>query len=57
VRLVNSQGQIALAGKPGANKFTFTGKVGGHSLGPGTYQLIATPTAGSSQTVTFTILR
>jgi PKD repeat protein len=56
-RLVNLRGQITLAGKAGANHFTFNGKIGGHRLGPGSYRLTATPTAGASKTTTFHIRR
>jgi hypothetical protein len=52
-RLVNVPGELTLAGQAGANQSTFNGKIGGHQLGPGTYQLIATPAGGSSSTVTF----
>jgi hypothetical protein len=31
------------------------GKIGGQTLGPGGYQLMATPTGGKPQTVTFKI--
>jgi hypothetical protein len=54
-RLVTVSGKIVKTGKLGANTFTFNGKLGGHKLGPGTYQLTATPTRGKPQTVTFTI--
>lgn len=59
-RLVAVPGSITLVGKAGANAFTFTGKIGGHKLGPGSYQLTATPTAsghtGTPQKVTFKIV-
>jgi polyvinyl alcohol dehydrogenase (cytochrome) len=59
-RLVAVHGTIRLAGKAGANAFTFPGKVGGHNIGPGSYQLTAIPTArghsGTHQTVTFEIV-
>jgi len=54
-RLVNVPGKLTLAGQAGANQSTFNGKIGGHQLGPGTYQLIATPAGGGSSTVTFKI--
>jgi hypothetical protein len=54
-RLVNVPGTLTLAGQAGANQSTFNGKIGGHQLGLGTYQLIATPAGGSSSTVTFKI--
>jgi polyvinyl alcohol dehydrogenase (cytochrome) len=59
-RLVAVHGSITLAGKTGANPFTFAGKMGGHNLGPGSYQLTATLTAkvhiGTPQKVTFKIV-
>ena len=47
-----------LAGRSGANHFTFNGKIGGHNLRPGTYQLIASATVngGTPRNVTFTIV-
>ena len=39
----------------GVNSFTFTGKIGGHKLAPGAYQLTATPTGGTGHTATFTL--
>ena len=50
-------GSITKSGSSGANSFTFDGKLGGHKLNPGTYQLTATPSGGGSQTVTFKIMR
>lgn len=50
------RGKITLIGKAGANEFTFNGKIGGHQLGPGAYELIATPTGGKPRTVTFKLL-
>lgn len=59
-RLVTVPGRIRLAARAGANAFTFTGKVGRHKLGPGSYQLTASPTArgqsGTPQKVTFKIV-
>jgi hypothetical protein len=54
-RLVNVPGTLTLAGQAGANQSAFNGKIGGHQLGPGAYQLIATPAGGSSSQVTFKI--
>jgi hypothetical protein len=56
-RAQSVSGRITRTGAPGANSFTFDGKIRGHRLGPGRYQLTATPAAGASQTVTFQILR
>jgi hypothetical protein len=36
----------------GADRFTFSGRVGGRTLGPGSYRLAATPTAGGRRGVT-----
>jgi hypothetical protein len=52
----NVAGAITSAGTTGANSFTFNGKIGGHKLGAGAYQLIAT-TAGGSRSVKFRIAR
>jgi hypothetical protein len=54
--LLSLPGKITLPGKSGANHFTFNGKIGGHQLGPGTYELIATPTGGKPRNVTFNIV-
>ncbi len=54
-RLVNVPGKLTLAGRAGANHSTFNGKIGGRQLGPGTYELIATPAGGSSSPVAFKI--
>jgi DNA-binding beta-propeller fold protein YncE len=55
VRLVSVSGSIVKSGIAGSNHFTFNGKIGGHQLGSGTYQLIATPAGGSPRKATFTI--
>lgn len=57
IRLVKLHGHIVTSGEAGANRLSFRGKIGGHALGPGTYQLIATPTGGKPRIVTFRILR
>ena len=54
-RLVNVPGTLTLAGQAGANQSSFNGKIGGHQLGSGAYQLTATPAGGISSTVTFKI--
>ena len=54
-RFVAAPGKLTLAGHAGANQSTFNGKIGGHQLAPGTYQLITTPAGGSSRAVTFKI--
>jgi hypothetical protein len=44
-RLVKLPGTFMLAGRSGRNSFRFTGRVHGHPLPPGSYELIATPSA------------
>jgi alpha-tubulin suppressor-like RCC1 family protein len=39
----------------GANRLTFTGRLGGGTLGPGRYELIATPAGGVSASSTFAL--
>jgi hypothetical protein len=60
-RPVTLRGSIVQTGSAGKNSFVFTGRIGGKKLGPGTYQLSATPSAngqtGAPQTVTFKIVR
>ena len=51
------KGKIVKSGNPGANHFTFNGKIGGHSLGAGKYQLIATPARGKAKKAKFTLTR
>jgi YVTN family beta-propeller protein len=55
-RLLTVPGKLTMSGKAGTNQFTFTGKIGGHKLGPGTYQLTATPNQGASHAVKFAIV-
>jgi hypothetical protein len=58
-RLLSLPGKISVSGASGANSFTFRGRIGGKRLGPGSYQLTATPQAngqaGTSQTIKFKI--
>ena len=54
-RLIALNGQISLTGATGANGFRFNGKIGGHTLGPGTYRLIAAPADGAPRAVRFKI--
>jgi hypothetical protein len=56
LRLIGVHGQLVKTGHAGANSFTFDGKIGGHKLALGTYQLTATPAGGKSRTITFTIV-
>jgi hypothetical protein len=54
-RLVGVSGQIVKDGAAGANSFRWNGKIGGHKLRPGTYQLTATA-GGKPRTTRFTIV-
>ena len=54
-RLIGVHGQLDKTGHAGADSFTFDGKLSGHRLARGSYQLTATPTAGKPHTTTFTI--
>jgi Divergent InlB B-repeat domain len=58
-RLSTLPGAITRNGGAGSTSFTFNGRTGARRLGPGTYQLTATPTAsgrtGRQQRVTFQI--
>jgi DNA-binding beta-propeller fold protein YncE len=49
------KGKIVKSGKAGANRFTFNGKIGGHTLGAGKYQLVATPARGKPKKARFTL--
>jgi Lactonase, 7-bladed beta-propeller len=51
------RGKIVKSGKAGANRFTFNGKIGGHKLGAGKYQLFATPAGGKAKKTKFTLTR
>lgn len=44
-RLVPVRGSFVRAGASGANSFRFTGRLAGRKLKPGSYRLVATPTA------------
>jgi hypothetical protein len=46
-RLVVLPGRFTRAGSAGANSFRFTGRLAGHKLQPGKYQLVATPNVGA----------
>jgi hypothetical protein len=60
-RVVTLHGSFARSGLAGANSFRFTGRLGGKTLKPGTYALVATPMAngkaGHAATATFRIKR
>ena len=44
-RIVTLHGSFSVSGKTGTNSFRFTGRFAGRTLVPGSYTLIATPTA------------
>jgi hypothetical protein len=61
-RYLPVRGSFTVAGRAGANKFKFTGRLGGVKLKPGVYRLSAVPTdaagnRGRVVTVRFTIVR
>jgi hypothetical protein len=60
-RLLAVAGRITVTAKAGSHRFTFKGQIGGKELGPGSYQLLATPTSGgqrnSPSTASFRIVR
>jgi hypothetical protein len=60
-RYVAVPGNLTLMGNAANNTVRFSGRLSGHTLPPGNYQLIATPSAngdaGTSRGITFTILR
>jgi hypothetical protein len=60
-RRVMLRGTTVINGRAGAHAFTFTGRVDGRGLAPGSYLLAATPTAdgiaGQQQPTTFEITR
>jgi hypothetical protein len=47
-RFVPVPGTLTPAGVAGAHHFSFNGRIGGRLLGPGTYQLAATPSSSNS---------
>ena len=55
-RLINVRGKLVKTGNAGANQFVWNGKIGGRSLKPASYELIATLADAGSKTVTFTIV-
>jgi hypothetical protein len=56
-RVLSVAGAISRTGIAGANQFTWRGKIGGHTLGPGTYELTAAPLDGLPGKTTFKITR
>jgi hypothetical protein len=59
-RLVPVRGSLTRTSKQGTNTVVFDGKIGGHKLGPGVYQLTIVPTAnghrGNPRSVSFQFL-
>jgi hypothetical protein len=60
-RVSTLRGAITRSSRAGPDSFIFTGRIGGKRLGPGSYRLVATPTAngrtGTGQRVQFQIVR
>jgi hypothetical protein len=60
-RFVTVRGSFPRTRPAGADRFTFTGRLAGHALKPGRYQLVATPTAnghtGKPTRASFRILK
>jgi hypothetical protein len=60
-RKTTLRGSFTLAGNSGANSFRFTGRLAGHKLKPGSYRLVATPSAagkpGRAASAAFQIIR
>jgi hypothetical protein len=52
-RLLALRGTLTKNGRQGSNNFTFNGRIGWRRLGPGAYQLVATPSFGNAQTFAF----
>jgi DNA-binding beta-propeller fold protein YncE len=51
------RGKIVKSGKAGKNRFTLKGKIGGHKLGVGKYQLVGTPARGKPKKTRFRLTR
>jgi hypothetical protein len=60
-RLVSLRGSFTRAGLAGANRFRFSGRLAAKQLAPGSYRLVASPSAGGrpgrSASVAFRIVR
>jgi len=60
-RYVRVTGSFTRTRAAGADRFTFTGRIGGRTLKPGSYRLVATPSAsgrtGTAKRVSFRITR
>ena len=53
---MNVHGKIARTGTVGANHLTWNGQIGGRKLGPGIYELTATPAGGKRRSVNFKVV-
>ncbi|MCW2953824.1 MAG: hypothetical protein JWQ48_2994 [Conexibacter sp.] len=60
-RTVTLRGSFTVSGTRGGNGFRFRGRIGAHTLAPGAYTLVATPSAsrtlGRAATIAFRIVR
>ncbi len=61
-RFTAAAGSFTHSGKPGANSFRFSGRIGGRKLAPGAYRLVAVPTdaagnRGAAIRRAFTVVR
>lgn len=61
VRMVTLAGSFTRTGRAGTNRFRFTGRLAGRKLKPGSYQLVATPSAagkvGRASRAAFRVIR
>ena len=57
VRFLRVRGSFVHAGRVGANALRFSGRLGGRTLAPGRYRLVATPAGGPAARVAFRIRR
>jgi hypothetical protein len=55
VRVTRTLGSITETAAAGARTLTLPARIGGHTLGPGTYRLTVTPSGGTPHTKTFRI--
>ena len=55
IRLTSIAGQIVKGTPAGSHSLVLSASFAGHRLAPGTYELTATPRAGTPKTITFTI--
>jgi hypothetical protein len=54
-RAIALPGSVSDSNTAGSNTFTFTGRIGGRTLGPGSYLLSVTPTAGGQSGTPHTV--